>query len=61
MGNSSGGQREFVAPLTRAACAVGIDALFTEVHPNPAEALSDGANSLDFKQIRELLLSVKGC
>lgn len=59
-GNVSGGQREFVAPLTRAACAVGIDALFTEVHPNPAEALSDGANSLNFEQIRELLLSVKG-
>ena len=45
--------------LARAAAAVGIDALFTEVHPRPAEAWSDGPNSLDFKQIRETLLQVK--
>lgn len=59
LGNSSGGRREFVSPLARAAAAVGIDALFTEVHPCPAEAWSDGANSLDFKQIREILTKVK--
>lgn len=40
-GGSSGGQREYVAPLTRAAAAVGIDALFVETHPNPAQAKSD--------------------
>ena len=59
LGNSSGGRREFVSPLARAAAAVGIDALFTEVHPCPAKAWSDGANSLDFKQIREILTKVK--
>lgn len=59
LGNASGGRKEFVLPLARAAAAVGIDALFTEVHPNPAEAWSDGPNSLDFKQIRETLIQVK--
>ena len=43
----------------RAAAAVGIDALFTEVHPHPDQALSDGPNSLDFAAIRELLIKVK--
>ena len=59
LGNASGGRKEFVLPLARAAAAVGIDALFTEVHPNPAEAWSDGPNSLDFAQIRETLTQVK--
>ena len=59
LGNASGGQREFVLPLARAAAAIGIDALFTEVHPRPAEAWSDGPNSLDFEQIRETLIQVK--
>ena len=59
LGNASGGRREFVLPLARAAAAVGIDALFTEVHPRPAEAWSDGPNSLDFEQIRETLTQVK--
>ena len=59
LGNASGGRKEFVQPLARAAAAVGIDVLFTEVHPRPAEAWSDGPNSLDFKQIRETLLQVK--
>ena len=58
-GTSSGGQREFVPALARAAAAVGIDALFTEVHPRPAEAWSDGPNSLDFEQIRQTLIEVK--
>ena len=48
LGGSSGGQREYVPVLVRAAAAVGIDALFLEVHPNPDKALSDGPNSLDF-------------
>ena len=59
LGNASGGRKEFVLPLARAAAAVGIDALFTEVHPRPAEAWSDGPNSLDFQQIRETLIQVK--
>lgn len=59
LGKSSGGQREFVAPLARAAAAVGIDALFTEVHPRPAEAWSDGANSLDFPALAAALKQVK--
>ena len=59
LGGSSGGQKEFVLPLARAAAAIGIDALFTEVHPRPAEAWSDGPNSLDFDQIREALKQVK--
>ncbi len=59
LGNASGGRREFVYPLARAATAVGIDALFTEVHPRPDEAFSDGPNSLNFQQIREILTVVK--
>ena len=42
-----------------AALAVGVDALFAEVHPRPAEAWSDGPNSLDFAAIRQLLLQGK--
>jgi 2-dehydro-3-deoxyphosphooctonate aldolase (KDO 8-P synthase) len=48
LGHASGGQREFILPLARAAAAVGIDALFLEVHPEPDQALSDGPNSADF-------------
>ena len=48
LGNASGGQREFIPALSRAAAAVGIDGLFMEVHPHPEKALSDGPNSLDF-------------
>ncbi len=54
-GTSSGGQREFVAPLVRAACAVGVDGLFLEVHDNPAEGLSDGANMIPLDDLEELL------
>ncbi len=45
-GDRSGGQPEFIEPLARAAVAVGIDALFVEVHDHPEQALSDGANAL---------------
>ena len=54
-GTSSGGQREFIAALARAAVAVGIDALFMEVHPNPAEALCDGPNSQPLGELKPLL------
>ena len=54
-GASSGGQREYVAPLARAAVAVGVDGLFMEVHPTPDEALSDGPNMVPLARL-ELLL-----
>ena len=59
LGNASGGQRQFIRPLARAAAGVGIDLLFAEVHPNPEAALSDGPNSLNFDQARQLLQEVK--
>ncbi|MDD3153333.1 MAG: 3-deoxy-8-phosphooctulonate synthase [Victivallaceae bacterium] len=59
LGGASGGQREFIAPLARAAAAAGIDGLFTEVHPRPEKAFSDGPNSLDFAGIRTVLTQVK--
>ncbi|KOR29645.1 2-dehydro-3-deoxyphosphooctonate aldolase [Achromatium sp. WMS2] len=54
-GNSSGGQREMVPVLTRAAVAVGIAGLFLETHPHPDQALSDGPNSWPLSRVRELL------
>lgn len=54
-GSCSGGQREHVPVLARAAVAVGISGLFMETHPNPAEALSDGPNSWSLHRMRELL------
>ncbi len=54
-GGSSGGQREFIAPLSRAAVAAGIDGLFMEVHPDPDHALCDGPNSIALDQIEALL------
>ncbi|MFT5590288.1 MAG: 2-dehydro-3-deoxyphosphooctonate aldolase (KDO 8-P synthase) [Bradyrhizobium sp.] len=54
-GSSSGGQREFVPVLARAAVAVGIAGLFMETHPNPAEAMSDGPNAVPLGRMRELL------
>ena len=58
-GGASGGRREFVAPLSRAAVAVGVDALFIEVHPNPEKALSDGPNSVPLADVEQLLQKVK--
>ena len=58
LGSSSGGQREFIPALARAACAVGIDALFMEVHPRPEEALCDGPNSQPFASLKPLLEQV---
>lgn len=58
-GNSSGGQREFVPVLARAAVAVGISGLFMETHPNPAKALSDGPNAVPLEYLKELLESLK--
>ncbi|MEY4684366.1 MAG: hypothetical protein RLZ25_825 [Pseudomonadota bacterium] len=58
-GNSSGGQREFVPALARAALAVGIAGLFMETHPDPEKALSDGPNSWPLHRMRELLETLK--
>jgi 2-dehydro-3-deoxyphosphooctonate aldolase (KDO 8-P synthase) len=57
-GNSSGGQREFVPVLARAAVAVGISGLFMETHPDPAKALSDGPNAVPLDRMKELLESL---
>ncbi|BCO10461.1 2-dehydro-3-deoxyphosphooctonate aldolase [Desulfolithobacter dissulfuricans] len=54
-GGSSGGQREFVPTLARAAMAAGIDGLFMEVHPDPDKALCDGPNSWPLDQVEPLL------
>jgi 2-dehydro-3-deoxyphosphooctonate aldolase (KDO 8-P synthase) len=57
-GTSSGGQREFVPVLARAAIAVGIAGLFMETHPNPAEAMSDGPNAVPLGRMKELLATL---
>lgn len=57
-GSSSGGQREFVPVLARAAAAVGISGLFMETHPDPAKALSDGPNAVPLKHMEALLESL---
>jgi len=57
-GTSSGGQREFVPVLARAAVAVGVSGLFMETHPNPAEAKSDGPNAWPLDQLETLLTSL---
>jgi 2-dehydro-3-deoxyphosphooctonate aldolase (KDO 8-P synthase) len=54
-GGSSGGQREFIAPLTRAAVAAGIDGLFMEIHPEPDKALCDGPNSMPLDSMETFL------
>ncbi len=58
-GPMSGGQREFIPALARAALAVGISGLFMETHPNPDKALSDGPNSWPMARMRELLEVLK--
>lgn len=55
-GVSTGGNREMVPPLMRAALAVGVDAIFAEVHPDPDHAFSDGPNQLRLDSIQEILL-----
>ena len=58
-GSSSGGQREFVPVLSKAAVAVGIDGLFMETHPKPEEAKSDGPNSFPMYKIKDFLKLLK--
>jgi len=57
-GTSSGGQREFVPVLSRAAVAVGVSGLFMETHPNPSKAMSDGPNAVPLNRMKELLTSL---
>ncbi len=59
LGNASGGERKYIPALARAGVAVGIDALFMEVHEDPDRAKSDGPNSLDLKDFEDVLKSVK--
>lgn len=58
-GTSSGGQREFVPVLARAAVAVGVSGLFMETHPNPEKALSDGPNSWPLAKMQDLLSTLR--
>jgi len=58
-GDRSGGQREFVPVLARAAVAVGVSGLFAETHPDPAKAMSDGPNAWPLHRMKELLHTLK--
>ncbi len=58
-GESSGGQREFVPVLARAAVAAGVSGIFMETHPNPAKALSDGPNAWPLDRMASLLATLK--
>ena len=58
------GRKELIRPATRAAVAIGADGVMIETHPNPCEALSDGKQSLNFEEIKTVLLdieSINGC
>lgn len=59
LGQASGGDRQFIAPLARAGVAVGVDSLFMEVHEDPDRALSDGPTSFPLDGLNELLRTVK--
>jgi 2-dehydro-3-deoxyphosphooctonate aldolase (KDO 8-P synthase) len=58
-GTVSGGQREFVPVLARAAVAAGVSGLFMETHPNPSKALSDGPNAFPLGHLKALLETLK--
>lgn len=58
-GTSSGGQREFVSVLARAAVAAGVAGVFMETHPDPAKAMSDGPNAFPLGHLKELLRTLK--
>jgi len=59
LGKASGGERKYIGPLARAGVAVGVDALFMEVHEDPDHALSDGPNSLPLREFEGVLRLVK--
>jgi 2-dehydro-3-deoxyphosphooctonate aldolase (KDO 8-P synthase) len=56
-GGKSGGKREFVPPLAKAALAAGADGLFIETHPDPANAISDGPNMIPLAELPALIRS----
>ncbi len=58
-GGTSGGQREFVPPLARAAASIGVAAIFMETHPDPDKAPSDGPNMIPMDQFEKLLIDIK--
>jgi 2-dehydro-3-deoxyphosphooctonate aldolase (KDO 8-P synthase) len=58
-GTTSGGERQFVPVLSRAAIAVGVAGVFMETHPNPAEAMSDGPNAVPLSRMKELLITMQ--
>lgn len=58
-GTSSGGQREFAAPMARAAAAIGVDGFFLEVHPDPDNAPCDGPNMIKLDEVEKLLKTIK--
>jgi 2-dehydro-3-deoxyphosphooctonate aldolase (KDO 8-P synthase) len=58
-GGKTGGQPKFIKPLAKAAVAIGIDALFLEVHPDPANALSDSESQLPLSDLEKLLLEIR--
>lgn len=58
-GSVSGGAPEFIAPLARAAAAVGIDALFLEVHPEPSRAMSDAGSQLKMTLLKDILIEIQ--
>ena len=58
-GTTSGGERQFVPVLSRAAIAVGVAGVFMETHPNPAEAMSDGPNAVPLARMKELLTTMQ--
>jgi 2-dehydro-3-deoxyphosphooctonate aldolase (KDO 8-P synthase) len=58
-GGVTGGQAHFIKPIARAAAAVGIDALFLEVHPEPAKAMSDAASQLPLNELKDMLIIIK--
>jgi 2-dehydro-3-deoxyphosphooctonate aldolase (KDO 8-P synthase) len=58
-GTSSGGQREFVPVLARAAVAAGVAGVFMETHPDPAKAMSDGPNAFPLGHLKEMLQTLK--
>ena len=58
-GGSSGGQREFISYLARAAAAVGVDGFFVETHPEPSKALSDGPNMVELANMKTFLAMLK--
>lgn len=58
-GGKTGGQPKFIKPLAKAAAAIGIDALFLEVHPDPANAMSDAESQLPLSELENLLLEIQ--